>query len=132
MNTFIWLAEISDVMQRPHPVFGIPIGVGVLILVLYQLFKTPESHDNNRGRKATYYDREIYFEQDQKNKVQHEQAKSELEQRMEEARQKAIKLGLAKSDNVNWVINNMPTEEFQKHFSEFRVSRGFFGEQPKK
>jgi hypothetical protein len=37
MNIFI-LADISDVLQSPHPVFGIPLGVGLFVLILYKLF----------------------------------------------------------------------------------------------
>jgi hypothetical protein len=49
-----------------------------------------------------------------------------LESRMEAARQKAIRLGLADRADVNRVIHDLPTDEFQKHFGEFHVSRAFF------
>jgi hypothetical protein len=46
--------------------------------------------------------------------------------RMEAARQKAIHLGLAGPADVDRFIHDLPTEDFRKHFGEFRVSRVFF------
>jgi hypothetical protein len=41
------LADFSDVAQTPHPVYGIPLGVGLLIAVLYKLFKPADSTNNS-------------------------------------------------------------------------------------
>jgi len=42
MNILI-LADIQDVMHSPHPVFGIPLGVGLFILALYKLFSSNQA-----------------------------------------------------------------------------------------
>ncbi len=52
--------------------------------------------------------------------------RTDLDRRMNEARQKAIHLGLAGPSDVDRVIRDLPIEDFQKYFGEFRVSRAFF------
>ncbi|HEY5297729.1 MAG TPA: hypothetical protein VIK59_07375 [Verrucomicrobiae bacterium] len=42
MNILI-LADIQDVMHSPHPVFGIPLGVGLFILAIYKLFSSNQA-----------------------------------------------------------------------------------------
>jgi hypothetical protein len=41
------LADFSDVAQTPHPIFGVPLGVGLLIVALYKLFKSNDSPSNS-------------------------------------------------------------------------------------
>jgi hypothetical protein len=48
MNISI-LADISDVFQSPHPIYGIPMGLCLLIFVLFKAFssnKTPPNTDS--------------------------------------------------------------------------------------
>jgi len=45
MNTFI-LADISDVMKSTHPVFGIPLGLCLLLFVLFKVFSSNQSTAN--------------------------------------------------------------------------------------
>lgn len=52
--------------------------------------------------------------------------RTDLDRRMNEARRKAIRLGLAGPSDVDQVIRDLPIEDFQKYFGEFRVSRAFF------
>jgi hypothetical protein len=40
------LGDISDVMQNPHPVFGIPLGVCLLLFALLKAFKSNDSPNN--------------------------------------------------------------------------------------
>ena len=42
MNSYI-LADISDVMQMPHPVFGVPLGVCLLLFVLFKVFSSNQA-----------------------------------------------------------------------------------------
>jgi hypothetical protein len=46
----VFLADISDVMQSSHPVFGVPIGVCLLLFVLFKVFssnQTPPKNDSS-------------------------------------------------------------------------------------
>lgn len=54
------------------------------------------------------------------------QRREDLASRIEAARDKAVKLGMATPDTVNQVIYNMSLETFRANFSEFKVSRAFF------
>jgi len=50
----------------------------------------------------------------------------DLSSRIEAARQKAIRLGIASPTDVDKVIHDLPLDEFRLHFGEFHVSRAFF------
>jgi len=52
--------------------------------------------------------------------------RKDLSSRIEATRQKAIRLGLATSDDVDKTLHDMSPDLFRKHFEEFRVSRAFF------
>jgi hypothetical protein len=52
--------------------------------------------------------------------------RAELSSRIEAARKKAIRMGLASPDSVDDILYNLSLDEFRRHFSEFRVSRAFF------
>jgi hypothetical protein len=52
--------------------------------------------------------------------------RADLGSRMDAARQKAIRLGLASSVNVDRIIHDMALDEFRQQFDEFHVSRVFF------
>jgi len=41
------LADISDVMKSTHPVFGIPIGLCLLLFVLFKVFGSNQNTANN-------------------------------------------------------------------------------------
>jgi hypothetical protein len=47
-----FLADVSDVAQTPHPVFGIAIGIGLFILLLYKVFKSNDSTNYNSDATA--------------------------------------------------------------------------------
>jgi hypothetical protein len=53
--TAMILADFSDVAQTPHPVFGVPIGVGLLIMALYKLFKSNDSISSDNRRDNLGY-----------------------------------------------------------------------------
>ena len=52
--------------------------------------------------------------------------KSDLSGRMEAARQKAIRIGLASPTDADRIIRDMPPDEFRRQLGEFHVSRAFF------
>jgi hypothetical protein len=52
--------------------------------------------------------------------------RADLSSRMEGARQKAIRIGLASPAEVDKIIYDLRPEEFRRHFGEFYVSRAFF------
>ena len=52
--------------------------------------------------------------------------RTDLDRRINGARQKAIHLGLAGPSDVDRVIRDLPIEDFRKYFEEFRISRAFF------
>lgn len=51
MNTFI-LADIQDVLHSPHPVFGIPLGLGLLLLILFKIFSSDRNVASDAEIKA--------------------------------------------------------------------------------
>jgi hypothetical protein len=57
---------------------------------------------------------------------QERQREEDFSKRLDQARQKAIQMGIARADNVDRVIYDMPANDFRQHFAEFHLSRAFF------